>query len=119
MKPGDAISVQLVGDPTTERPRAPAVVASRQPPASGYLKNEPQCLVGFRIGDGSQPLVRHQIGLKSLEGVGVDPPYPRQGPYPREDVFRYRVALQMLFKSLEPGAWGQDYQQFSTIRQLR
>lgn len=59
------------------------------------------------------------LGLKTLETVGVEPPYPRLGPYPREDVFGYKIALQMLLKSLEPGARGRDYQQFATIRRLR
>jgi hypothetical protein len=37
----------------------------------------------------------------------------------REDVFGYLIALQMLLKSLKPGAWGWDYQQFMTICRLR
>jgi hypothetical protein len=60
-----------------------------------------------------------KLGLKTLETIGVPPPYPKLGPYPLEDTFGYAVAIHMLEKSREKGKRGRDYQQFAKIRRLR
>ena len=57
--------------------------------------------------------------VKLWEQVGLAPDLPALGPYPVEDSVGFRVAVSMLLKSLEPGRYNQDYQQYETIRKLR
>jgi hypothetical protein len=61
--------------------------------------------------------VKHTIGL--LDQVGIKPQYPPLGPFPVRDDLGYFVAIAMVMKSLEPGKFGRNYQQFSTVRALR
>jgi hypothetical protein len=61
--------------------------------------------------------VKYTITL--LQQMGVEPQYPPLGPFPVRDDLGYGVAVAMVLKSLEPGKYGRDYQQFSTIRALR
>lgn len=44
---------------------------------------------------------------------------PPRGPFPVKDSFGLRTAIAMLVKSLEPGRYSKDHQQFETIRKLR
>ena len=57
--------------------------------------------------------------VKLWEQVGLTPDFPALGPYPVGDSVGFRVAVGMLLKSLEPGRYNQDYQQYETIRKLR
>jgi len=57
--------------------------------------------------------------VKLWEQVGLAPDLPALGPYPVEDSVGFRVAAGMLLKSLEPGRYNQDYQQYKMIRKLR
>jgi hypothetical protein len=51
--------------------------------------------------------------------VGLQPVFPALGAFPVKDLLGMRVAIAMLLKSLEPGRYHNDYQQFETIRKLR
>jgi hypothetical protein len=59
----------------------------------------------------------HQM-VQQLDLVGLDPQFPSLGPYPIGDSFGVRVAVAMVLKSLQPGRYHGDYQQFETIRKL-
>jgi hypothetical protein len=48
----------------------------------------------------------------------VEPDFPSLGPHPVGDSVGFRVAIGMLLKSLEPGRYHKDHQQFETIRKL-
>lgn len=56
--------------------------------------------------------------LEQWKRVGLKPDLPLLGPYPVEDSFGMRVAIAMVLKSLEPGKYHAEYQQFETIRKL-
>jgi len=56
--------------------------------------------------------------VQQLDLVGLDPQFPSLGPYPIGDSFGVRVAVAMVLKSLQPGRYHGDYQQFETIRKL-
>lgn len=56
--------------------------------------------------------------LKQWRIVGLTPHFPALGPYPVEDSFGVRVAIAMVLKSLEPGRYHAEYQQWETIRKL-
>jgi len=56
--------------------------------------------------------------VQQLDLVGVDPQFPPLGPYPVGDSFGVRVAIAMVLKSLQPGRYHGDYQQFETIRKM-
>jgi len=56
--------------------------------------------------------------VQQLDLVGVDPQFPPLGPYPVGDSFGVRVAIAMVLKSLQPGRYYGDYQQFETIRKM-
>ena len=57
------------------------------------------------------------LALWRLIHVPID--LPPRGPFPVEDSFGLRIAIAMLVKSLEPGRYTKDHQQFETIRKLR
>lgn len=57
--------------------------------------------------------------VRQLKHVDVDPDLPAFGPFPLADSFGFKVAIAMLLKSLEPGRYHENYQQFETIRKLR
>lgn len=56
--------------------------------------------------------------VAQLKQVGVEPDFPPLGPHPVWDSFGVRVAIAMVLKSLQPGRYHADYQQFETIRKL-
>jgi hypothetical protein len=56
---------------------------------------------------------------KLWKQVGVAPNFPALGPFPVGDSLGFGVAIAMLLKSLEPGRYSKEYQQFETIRKLR
>jgi len=56
--------------------------------------------------------------VQQLDLVGLDPQFPALGPYPVGDSFGVRVAIAMVLKSLQPGRYHGEYQQFETIRKL-
>ena len=63
--------------------------------------------------------VRHIKQMLSIwSNLGVEPKFPPIGPFPFEDVQGMGVAVAMLYRSLDPGRYG-DYTQFGTIRKLR
>jgi hypothetical protein len=51
--------------------------------------------------------------------VGLTPQFPPLGPFPVCDLLGMGVAVAMLLKSLEPGRYSPQYQQFETVRKLR
>lgn len=57
--------------------------------------------------------------VKLWRQVNLEPVFPALGPYPVGDSVGFRVAIGMLLKSLEPGRYHRDHQQFETIRKLR
>jgi hypothetical protein len=57
--------------------------------------------------------------VRLWDQVGLSPELPALGPFPVKDSVGFRVAVGMLLKSLEPGRYNQDYQQYETIRKLR
>jgi hypothetical protein len=61
--------------------------------------------------------VRHMIRLWGK--LGIKPNFPALGPYPVSDSLGMGVALAMLMKTLEPGRYSIQYQQFETVRKLR
>lgn len=67
--------------------------------------------------DSTLRTARHLIRL--WKQVGLEPDFPALGPYPVGDSVGFRVAIGMLLKSLEPGRYHKDHQQFETIRKLR
>jgi hypothetical protein len=62
---------------------------------------------------------RLKKGIKLLEKIGLDAPYTRDGPFPFHDHCGYRVALQVLLYSLEPGRGKNKYCTFDTVRRMR
>ena len=56
--------------------------------------------------------------LSIWDVLGVPPSFPPLGPFPMEDVQGIGVAIGMLYRSMDPGRYG-DYTQFGTIRKLR
>jgi hypothetical protein len=61
--------------------------------------------------------VRHLVRLWGK--LGLAPCLPPLGPYPVSDLLGMSVALAMLMKTLEPGRYNVQYQQFETVRKLR
>jgi hypothetical protein len=61
--------------------------------------------------------VKHMVRLWSK--VGLAPKLPPLGPYPVLDSLGMGVAIAMLLKTLEPGKYSPQYQQFETVRKLR
>jgi len=61
--------------------------------------------------------VRHMVCLWGK--VDLAPNLPPLGPYPVADSLGMGVAIAMLLKSLEPGRYNLQYQQFETVRKLR
>ena len=57
--------------------------------------------------------------LRLWESVGIVPTFQALGPFPVGDTMGYGLAIAMLLKSLEPGRYSSNYQQFETIRRLR
>jgi hypothetical protein len=57
--------------------------------------------------------------VRLWDQVGLPPELLALGPFPVEDSVGFRVAVGMLLKSLEPGRYNQDYQQYDTIRKLQ
>ena len=57
--------------------------------------------------------------LRLWESVGIVPTFQALGPFPVGDTLGYGLAIAMVLKSLEPGAYNSNYQQFETIRRLR
>lgn len=61
--------------------------------------------------------VRHMVRLWGK--LGLAPTFPALGPYPVSDSLGMSVAIAMLMKTLEPGRYNVQYQQFETVRKLR
>ena len=61
--------------------------------------------------------VRHMVRL--WDKLGLAPRLPALGPYPVSDSLGMSVALAMLMKTLEPGRYNVQYQQFETVWKLR
>ena len=57
--------------------------------------------------------------IPTIETSGFDLQFPRLGPFPFEDMFRFTVAFIMLIHSLQPGRHLSNYTQFATIRNQR
>jgi hypothetical protein len=51
--------------------------------------------------------------------VGLTPQFPPLGPFPVYDSLGMGVVVAMMLKSLEPGRYSPQYQQFETVRKLR
>lgn len=60
-----------------------------------------------------------QSMVKLWDKVGLTPQFPPLGPFPVSDSLGLGVAVAMLMKSLEPGRYNADFQQFETVRKLR
>ena len=62
---------------------------------------------------------RLRKGILLLEKIGLPAPYTIDGPFPFTDHCGYRVALQVLLYSLEPGRGGNKNCTFDTVRRMR
>lgn len=60
---------------------------------------------------------RQMLSLWRAVHLPID--LPPRGPFPVKGSFGMRTAIAMLVKSLEPGCYSKNYQQFETIRKLR
>ena len=60
---------------------------------------------------------RQMLSLWRAVHLPID--LPPRGPFPVKGSFGMRTAISMLVKSLEPGRYSKNYQQFETIRKLR
>jgi hypothetical protein len=57
--------------------------------------------------------------VSQWQKVGLTPQFPPLGPFPVCDSLGMGVAVAMLLKTLEPGKYSPQYQQFETVRKLR
>ena len=57
--------------------------------------------------------------LRLWDKVGIVPTFQPLGPFPVGDTMGYGLAIAMVLKSLEPGKYNSNHQQFETIRHLR